>query len=623
MTIKQSFVRLNLVLLCLFSLGFVALRAVHGQKPQPPVKQEGNSEDYVIIEGDIEVSRAQYEKIIAARFAPQSAHLPRADNLWPKGIIPFQFDNLGCPTGAPATCVSAANQTAMFNTLALLEAAVTTVDFRQCPGNKCTGNFVHIQNDTRNSSPVGVQGGSQTLRVTSWGSPFIIMHELLHCLGFYHEQSRPDRDNFITINCGNIRGDSGDCKSTQAMVDFNKQDDASVYGYYDYDSLMHYSQCSFSIGCGTNADGTPKTNCLVCPKQETLTVKAPYDGNPPNWQINMGQRTHLSNLDQLTLSFLYPRGNWRFVDLAYKGSRGESDGTFLRPYKSLEIGINATPVGGTLWLQPGFYSTDRGFTKRITIRAPLGDVFISKGPIFVGPPGLTSVSAASYNGELAAESIVASFGQNLAAGTAFATGIPLPTQLAGATVKVKDALGVERDAPLFFVSPNQINYQIPSGASGGIATITVYDSSGKSMATGMVPITMAAPALFSANSSGQGVPAASVLRVRGDTQLYESVARYDAQLQQFVPAPIDLGPEGDLVFLILYGAGFRAAGAAGVTVKIGDEEAELLYAGAAPGFVGLDQANVRIPRNLIGKGEVTIQLTADNRSANTVTINIR
>jgi uncharacterized protein (TIGR03437 family) len=58
-------------------------------------------------------------------------------------------------------------------------------------------------------------------------------------------------------------------------------------------------------------------------------------------------------------------------------------------------------------------------------------------------------------------------------------------------------------------------------------------------------------------------------------------------------------------------------------VTIGDEDAEVLYAGPAPGFAGLDQANVRIPRSLISKGEVAILLTADSRSSNAVTISIR
>jgi uncharacterized protein (TIGR03437 family) len=129
--------------------------------------------------------------------------------------------------------------------------------------------------------------------------------------------------------------------------------------------------------------------------------------------------------------------------------------------------------------------------------------------------------------------------------------------------------------------------------------------------------------LFSANSNGQGLPAALLLRVSVDGQFYEPLMRYDAQQQQFIPVPIDLGPEGDQVFLILYGTGFRDSGDAGVTVTIGDELADVTYAGAAPGYVGLDQANVRLPRSLIGKGEVNIAFTANSRSANPATIVVK
>ena len=239
------------------------------------------------------------------------------------------------------------------------------------------------------------------------------------------------------------------------------------------------------------------------------------------------------------------------------------------------------------------------------------------------PPSttVTTVSAASYGQELASESIAAAFGVRLADSTAAAGTLPLPTQLADTMIKVKDSAGAERDAPLFFVSPNQINYQIPVGVSLGIAGVTVYRN-GAIVASGTTPIIPVAPALFSANASGEGVPAALLLRVRGSELFYEPVARYDGQ--QFVPVEIDLGPVGDQVFLILFGTGFRSAGASsGARVTIGNAAAEVLYAGPAPGFAGLDQANVRIPRALIGKGEVSIAFTADNRSANAVTINIR
>jgi uncharacterized protein (TIGR03437 family) len=49
----------------------------------------------------------------------------------------------------------------------------------------------------------------------------------------------------------------------------------------------------------------------------------------------------------------------------------------------------------------------------------------------------------------------------------------------------------------------------------------------------------------------------------------------------------------------------------------------VLYAGAAPGFVGLEQVNVRLSRALIGRGEVDVALTVDGKAANTLRVSIR
>jgi hypothetical protein len=80
----------------------------------------------------------------------------------------------------------------------------------------------------------------------------------------------------------------------------------------------------------------------------------------------------------------------------------------------------------------------------MAIRAPRGGVNIRARPTVAGS-ALTSLSAASYNGELARESIAAAFGENLASEIAVANSLPLPTTLAGVTVKVKDSAGVERN----------------------------------------------------------------------------------------------------------------------------------------------------------------------------------
>jgi uncharacterized protein (TIGR03437 family) len=250
---------------------------------------------------------------------------------------------------------------------------------------------------------------------------------------------------------------------------------------------------------------------------------------------------------------------------------------------------------------------------------------------------LASVSAASFLGaELAPESIVAGFGQNLSTTTQVATGLPLPTELAGTTVKVLDSAGivrlagalnvasVERPAGLFFVAPTQVNYQMPPGTAAGQATVTITSGSG-AVSTGTVNIASVAPGLFSANASGQGAAAAVVFRRRADgSESFEPVARFDQAQGRFVTVPIDLGPETDQVFLILYGVGFRfRSSLSAATVAIGGVNSEVLFAGDAPGFVGLDQANVRLSRSLIGRGEVDVVLTVDSKAANTVRIAFR
>jgi len=238
---------------------------------------------------------------------------------------------------------------------------------------------------------------------------------------------------------------------------------------------------------------------------------------------------------------------------------------------------------------------------------------------------VTTVSAASFLGQaLASESIAAAFGQNLASGVEVATVLPLPTQLVGTTVKVRDSGSMERLAPLFFVSPFQVNYKIPPGAASGAATVTITSGDG-SVSMGAYNIATVAPGLFSAAASGEGLASAVVLRVKADgAQSYEPVARYDLSQNKFVAAPIDLGPETDQVYLLLFGTGWRFRSALpAVTVKLGGMNAEVFYAGSQGGFAGLDQINLRIPRSLARRGEVDLMLTVDGQTANAVKVNVR
>ncbi len=240
------------------------------------------------------------------------------------------------------------------------------------------------------------------------------------------------------------------------------------------------------------------------------------------------------------------------------------------------------------------------------------------------PANLANVSAASYSTEpvLARDSIVSAFGTALAIDTLAAPPPTLPVGLQGTRVFVRDSTGTERRAPLFYVSPTQVNYQMPSGTAAGEATIIIVSGDGSS-AVSTVQIAAVAPGLFAANQNGRGAAAANIVFVSGTNRRSEPNAACDANGQNCVPRPIDLNST-DEVFVELYGTGLRNhSGLANVTVNVGGEVVPVTFASAQPNFVGLDQVNIRLPRSLTGRGEVDVVLTVDGKAANPVRINLR
>ncbi|MBI1760374.1 MAG: hypothetical protein HYR56_02965 [Acidobacteria bacterium] len=102
------------------------------------------------------------------------------------------------------------------------------------------------------------------------------------------------------------------------------------------------------------------------------------------------------------------------------------------------------------------------------------------------------------------------------------------------------------------------------------------------------------------------------------------IARFDTTTQQFVGTPLDSGPTGEQVSLLLFGTGLRGGSSlTATTVLIGGLSAQVSYAGAQGDLVGLDQVNIAVPRALLGRGEAGIVLSLDGRAANMVQTNIK
>ncbi|MBX3380013.1 MAG: hypothetical protein KF805_07945 [Phycisphaeraceae bacterium] len=189
-------------------------------------------------------------------------------NLWPGGVVPYIFN----------ANVTAVNAAAMRHSMDIL-SSIANITF--VPRTNQTA-YVNIQNSTGNNSSVGRTGGAQTVNIVNWNYTYIMCHELMHALGQWHEQSRPDRAAFVNVNYANIQ--SG------YEHNFNIVN-ALTIGTYDFDSVMHYDACGFSICCPTGSTCGCEADCA------SIQTLPGYE----QFQSTMGQSTHISVLDRAGL----------------------------------------------------------------------------------------------------------------------------------------------------------------------------------------------------------------------------------------------------------------------------------------------------------------------------------
>jgi uncharacterized protein (TIGR03437 family) len=230
------------------------------------------------------------------------------------------------------------------------------------------------------------------------------------------------------------------------------------------------------------------------------------------------------------------------------------------------------------------------------------------------------VNAASYEQTVAPGSIAALFGSGMATQTAIASSLPLPTTLAGVTVKLNGL-----NAPLFFVSPNQINLQVPGGVAAGSANIEVFNTgSTTAVGTGAVNVAESSPGIFTIDLSGrnQAVALNSDFSRNGDFDKLPG-ARPEVTGNVVVIYATGVGNTNPLVADGQPAPGNPLAQATGATnVTIGGVAAQVQFSGLVPGFVGLWQINAVIPASLptAANTPLTVELKGRQNSSTTLAI---
>lgn len=223
------------------------------------------------------------------------------------------------------------------------------------------------------------------------------------------------------------------------------------------------------------------------------------------------------------------------------------------------------------------------------------------------------VNAASFRAAqpVAPGSIGSAFGTFTGVVQTSASAIPLPTTLGGARVFV-DAI----EAPLFYASNSQINFQVPGSLGPGTHQIRVVVS-GAGEYSGSFIVMDSAPGVFTVFSSGDPARAA-VVNQNGTTNAEDSPAPRNSYISVYAtgPGPLtqsigdgEVAPSDPLIQTV-----------SNPKVYIAGVEAEVTFSGLAPTFAGLWQINVRVPDMPFVSGRVPMQLFMDGVDSNEVSI---
>ncbi|KAK3083946.1 hypothetical protein FSP39_005797 [Pinctada imbricata] len=199
-----------------------------------PAKDE-NGDPMVMVEGDIMMKMKEYMDMQKdlddeEKGRQKRKAIRRTPSRWPNRIIPYEISS-----EIPASGVNVIRQ------------AIDNWNRNTClrirPANSNENNRIRFVQRGGCSSFIGIIGGTQDVTLGR-GCLFkrIVEHEIGHAVGFFHEQSRPDRDNFVQIVSKNIQ--------PGLENNFARQPTSTVNNFevpYDYLSVMHYGATAFGL----------------------------------------------------------------------------------------------------------------------------------------------------------------------------------------------------------------------------------------------------------------------------------------------------------------------------------------------------------------------------------------
>lgn len=188
---------------------------------------------------------------------------------WPNGVIPYQLS--GDFSEQDVGVIMQAFQVITDN---------TCVRFKQCKGDE---SYVYIKKRDGCWSDIGMLGGTQEISLSD-KCLYVggVLHELMHTIGFLHEQSRHDRDNYVKINLENVEN-----IYKENFQKYSPADLGNVESEYDLCSIMHFGPTVFAK------------------KEGSTTIDVKRKDILESQGCELGQRETLSDTDKRKINTMY------------------------------------------------------------------------------------------------------------------------------------------------------------------------------------------------------------------------------------------------------------------------------------------------------------------------------
>ncbi len=246
-----------------------------------------------------------------------------------------------------------------------------------------------------------------------------------------------------------------------------------------------------------------------------------------------------------------------------------------------------------------------------------GSVQANNQPPVVGSGAILNAASYQLQGPLSPGSYIAIFGSRLSTGQNSASTLPLPTTLGDTTVAIAG-----QPVPLLYAGDSQINGVLPYG----IATNTKLQIAITRGNTLTVPepltIAQASPGIFTKSATGVGQGHIYIAGTDGSLTLADAshplktgdaAVIYCTGLGEVTPA-VAAGAPGPIP---------PATTNSKVTVSIGGVDAPAFFSGLAPGFAGVYQVNVIVPRGITSGSQVPVVMSAAGQSSPPVTVAVQ